>query len=72
MRNMNWRRMGKLPVRLRHKHKRRCNLCAKVFRDTSGFRRFCNSCREESEVFRFGDWLDSAEIESELEAKTVA
>ena len=34
-----------------------CNLCKKMFRAGSRALRFCRTCREESELFRFSEWV---------------
>lgn len=35
----------------------RCNLCNKEFRANSAFYRFCRTCKQEDELFRFYNWL---------------
>lgn len=35
----------------------RCNICDGRYRASSPHQRFCKTCREESELFRFADWL---------------
>jgi len=32
-----------------------CNLCSGSFRRKSIYARFCNTCKKENEVYRFGD-----------------
>lgn len=36
---------------------RKCNICGWEFRFHSTFDRFCDSCRAESELFKFYEWL---------------
>lgn len=66
MRNSLWKRVGKSPMRSKKNRRRRCNLCAKLFRDATGFQRFCHSCKEESEVFRFGGWMRESNPRPEM------
>lgn len=35
----------------------RCNLCSRVFRSTGRQMRFCKSCRNENEAYRFAEWM---------------
>ncbi|MGZ3688848.1 MAG: hypothetical protein ACXWPM_08475 [Bdellovibrionota bacterium] len=34
-----------------------CNICHRVFRATSRYHRFCRTCKEQNETFRFGEWI---------------
>lgn len=36
---------------------RRCNLCGSDFHPRTVFDRFCNTCKEQSELLRFSEWL---------------
>jgi hypothetical protein len=36
---------------------RKCNLCAHEFQPRTLFERYCHVCREENELFKFGEWL---------------
>lgn len=45
------------PIRRVDRYRQRCNLCNRIFRSNSRYLRFCKSCRNEDEVFRFADWL---------------
>ena len=38
-----------------------CNLCGRTCRTLSRYRRFCRSCREENEAYRYNDWFGSVE-----------
>ncbi len=66
MRNSPWKRVGKSALRSKKNRRRRCNLCAKLFRDATGFQRFCHSCKEESEVFRFVGWIGESNPRPEM------
>lgn len=46
------------------KKSRRCNLCAEHFRPRSHYERYCTSCKEKNDLFRFGNWLP--EFDDEL------
>ena len=35
----------------------RCNICSRIFRAGSRFHRFCRSCKQEDDIFRFSEWL---------------
>lgn len=39
--------------------KRDCNLCGGEFQPHSRFERFCDQCREESELYHFCEWLSA-------------
>jgi hypothetical protein len=34
-----------------------CNICGSIFRLANPFQRFCQSCRNESELYRLSEWL---------------
>ena len=34
-----------------------CNLCDRSFRRASQFDRFCKSCKQHDELYRFAGWL---------------
>jgi Zn finger protein HypA/HybF involved in hydrogenase expression len=36
---------------------RNCNLCSEHFRPRSRFDRYCSQCKEQSETFKYGNWL---------------
>jgi rRNA maturation endonuclease Nob1 len=33
----------------------RCNLCNRMFKAATGFHRFCRRCKQDDELFRFGE-----------------
>jgi len=37
-----------------------CNLCKRKFTPTSRFERYCDSCRDENEIFHYSDWMEYA------------
>jgi len=39
-----------------HAH-RRCNVCSQLFRPRTPFERYCEVCREDSELLKFSEWL---------------
>lgn len=39
-----------------------CNICKNPFRANSIFDRFCGSCKQESELFRFSEWFTSGQV----------
>ena len=39
-----------------------CNLCNIPFRANTVFDRFCKSCKQESELFRFSEWFTSGQV----------
>ena len=41
-------------VNLSHRH---CNLCSRKFTVRTVFDRFCPTCKKDSELLRFYDWL---------------
>jgi hypothetical protein len=48
------------PSKHRHLEKkpcRRCNLCADEFEPRTVFDRYCQACKEESELLKFSEWL---------------
>jgi hypothetical protein len=36
---------------------RKCNLCADEFHPRTVFDRYCHTCKEENELFKFSEWL---------------
>ncbi len=46
---------------------RSCNICDELFVPSSHFDRYCRDCKQESEVFKYGDWLP--ELDEHLAAK---
>jgi len=45
-------------LRQRHTPKQRhCNICNQKFHPHSIFDRYCTTCKEASEIYRFGEWL---------------
>lgn len=38
-------------------YSRDCNLCGHEFHTHERFRVFCNRCKNESEIYRFGEWM---------------
>jgi len=36
---------------------RRCNICNQKFHSRTVFDRYCATCKQESEIYRFGEWL---------------
>lgn len=45
----------------RHGHKERpCNLCGRAFHPHGAFERFCKTCKKQSELLRFSEWLPYA------------
>ena len=36
---------------------RRCNLCADEFHPRTVFDRYCSTCKQESELLKFSEWL---------------
>lgn len=39
------------------KRSRRCNLCADEFHPRTVFDRYCHTCKKESELLKFSEWL---------------
>lgn len=35
----------------------RCNICSSVFRAATPFQRFCRSCKDGDELFKFSEWM---------------
>jgi hypothetical protein len=47
-----------IKFRPRHSTKeRRCNICNQKFHPRTVFDRYCSTCKEESDIYRFGEWL---------------
>lgn len=38
-------------------NRRSCNLCSEEFSPRTVFDRYCLTCKKESDLFRFGEWL---------------
>jgi len=49
---------------------RRCNLCSNKFRQHTVFDRFCESCRQNNERFKFSEWLPN--LDADLAEKVAA
>jgi hypothetical protein len=43
-------------LRFNDHHMESCNICKSAFYPSSRFVRFCDSCREESEVYKHAGW----------------
>jgi hypothetical protein len=52
------------------KKSRKCNLCAEDFLTGSVFDRYCPTCKQESELLKFSEWLPV--IDGELSQKISA
>ena len=44
-----------------------CNLCGELFSPHSRFERYCNDCKKEDELFKYGNWLP--ELNDQLATK---
>lgn len=45
------------PRRVRDQAPRRCNVCDECFRPRTHFDRYCSSCKKDSELLKFSEWL---------------
>jgi hypothetical protein len=49
---------------------RRCNLCEKQFTQRTVFDRYCHTCKAESDLLKFSDWLPELDesVQEEISA----
>lgn len=65
-----WPKLGHSRPTQKVRSHRHCNLCEARFHPKTAFDRYCQHCREENELLRFGDWLP--DLDEALTAKVSA